>query len=63
MEIELNCTKFGLNCVVPFHLHNSIISFYCVITVLTRVPREKKKNRIAVQLLFCNKHLDCNAMI
>lgn len=42
MEMKLNCTKFGLNCVVPFHLHNSIIRFYCVITVLTRVPREKK---------------------
>lgn len=62
MEFELNCTKFGLNCVAPFHLHNSIIRFYCVITVLTRVPREKK-NRIAVHLLFCIKYLDCNAMI
>lgn len=52
MEIELNCTKFGLNCVVPFHLHNSIIRFYCVITVLTRVPREKKKqNRRSIAIL------------
>lgn len=52
MEIELNCTKFGLNCVVPFHLHNSIISFYCVITVLTRVPREKKKTESPFNCYF-----------
>lgn len=51
MEMKLNCTKFGLNCVVPFHLHNSIIRFYCVITGLTRVPREKKQNRRSFAIL------------
>lgn len=27
MEFELNCTKFGLNCVAPFHYITQLLDF------------------------------------